>query len=211
MTSIQAIVFDMDGVLIDAKEWHYHALNRALGLFGYSISRIDHLTTFDGLPTRRKLELLSLERGLPRALHEFLNELKQLYTTEQIHLNCKPTFAHEYAISRLKAEGYKLALASNSVRNSVEHMMEKSSLLEYFDIMLSNEDVRRAKPDPEMYLTVASRLGLDPKSCLVVEDNHNGIRSAEAAGCNVLVVHDVNDVTYARVREAIDRFEGAQL
>ena len=55
MTKIKAIVFDMDGVLIDAKEWHYEALNRALGLFGYGISRYDHLSRYDGLPTRRKL------------------------------------------------------------------------------------------------------------------------------------------------------------
>jgi HAD superfamily hydrolase (TIGR01509 family) len=211
MSKIDAVIFDMDGVLIDAKEWHYRALNRALELFGYSISRIDHLTTFDGLPTRKKLELLSMERGLPRSLHEFLNQLKQLYTTEQIHVSCKPVFAHEYAISRLKAEGYKLGLASNSVRSSIELMMEKSSLAAYFDVMLSNEDVVKAKPDPEIYLTAAARLGVPPAACLVVEDNHNGIRSAEAAGCNVLVVHNVEDVNYGKLRGAIDRFEGVEV
>lgn len=65
--NIKAIFFDMDGVLIDAKEWHYEALNRALELFGMPISQVDHLTTFDGLPTRKKLEMLTLGRGLPRA------------------------------------------------------------------------------------------------------------------------------------------------
>jgi beta-phosphoglucomutase-like phosphatase (HAD superfamily) len=62
---ITAVVFDMDGVLIDAREWHYEALNRALGHFGYTISRFDHLVTYDGLPTRHKLEMLSRERGFP--------------------------------------------------------------------------------------------------------------------------------------------------
>ena len=61
---IKAVLFDMDGVLIDAKEWHYEALNRALALFGMPISRFEHLTTFDGLPTRKKLEMLSLELSL---------------------------------------------------------------------------------------------------------------------------------------------------
>ena len=60
---IKAIVFDMDGVLIEAKDWHYEALNRALRLFGYEISRYDHLVTYDGLPTSKKLEMLSLEKG----------------------------------------------------------------------------------------------------------------------------------------------------
>jgi beta-phosphoglucomutase len=84
--AIEAVVFDMDGVLIDAKDWHYEALNDALGLFGYNISRADHLSTFDGLPTRRKLEMLTQERGLPKGLHGFINDLKQQYTVDQVFL-----------------------------------------------------------------------------------------------------------------------------
>ncbi len=107
MTRIRSIIFDMDGVLIDAREWHYEALNRALGLFGMEISRYDHLTTFDGLPTRKKLQLLSLERGLSPRLHEFINEMKQRYTMELAAARCRPTFCHEFALSRLKRDGYK--------------------------------------------------------------------------------------------------------
>jgi HAD superfamily hydrolase (TIGR01509 family) len=208
---IRAVVFDMDGVLIDAKDWHYEALNRALGLFGYSISRIDHLTTFDGLPTKKKLEMLSLERGLPRGLHAFVNDLKQTYTTEITHQRCKPVFAHEYALSKLKGLGYKLAVASNSVRATVELMMEKSNLRQYIDLLISNQDVRNAKPDPEMYLTAAAGLSLPPGQCLVVEDNPNGIRAAEAAGCPVLVVHGIEDVNLTSVLAAVQRAEGGKL
>lgn len=208
MPEIKAVIFDMDGVLIDAKEWHYEALNRALALFGYTISRADHLTTFDGLPTRRKLELLSLERGLPRGLHGFINDLKQLYTTELIHQRCKPTFAHEYALSKLKGDGYKLAVASNSVRASVELMMERSNLRPYLDLLMSNQDVTRAKPDPEMYTVAVARLGLTPAECLVVEDNPHGIKAAQDSGAHVMVVHGVEEVTLANVRANIRRAEG---
>jgi len=207
---IRAVVFDMDGVLIEAKDWHYEALNRALGLFGHSISRMDHLTTFDGLPTKKKLDMLSIERGLPRGLHPFLNDLKQVYTTEITHQKCKPSFAHEYALSKLRGMGYKLAVASNSIRATVELMMEKSNLRQYLDLLVSNQDVRHAKPDPEMYLTAASGLGLTPAECLVVEDNPNGIRAAEAAGCPVLVVHGVEDVNLANVLAAVRRAEGVR-
>ncbi|MBL8861161.1 MAG: HAD family phosphatase [Planctomycetes bacterium] len=206
---IEAVVFDMDGVLIDAKEWHYHALNRALELFGYSISRADHLTTFDGLPTSRKLEILSRERELPRALHGFVNAMKQQYTVEQIHLHCKPVFTHEYTLSQLKAAGYKLGLASNSIKSTVALMMEKSRLSQYLDVMLSNQDVSHAKPHPEMYLKAAEALGTPPDRCLVVEDNEHGIKAAEAAGCQVLVVQSVLDVQLDRVLRAIARAEGA--
>lgn len=200
---IEAVVFDMDGVLIDAKDWHYHALNQALGYFGYAISRADHLSTFDGLPTRRKLEMLSIERGLPRGLHGFLNDLKQQYTIDQVHLNCRPVFVHEYALSNLKAMGYKLGLGSNSIRSTVELMMRKSNLDAYLDVMVSNEDVERAKPHPDIYLKAAAELGLRPEACLVVEDNQNGIKAAEAAGCPLLVVQSVLDVQLDRILDAI--------
>lgn len=194
-TSIKAVIFDMDGVLIDAKEWHYEALNRALGLFEFHINRYEHLVTFDGLPTRDKLAMLTKDRGLPLGLHHVINNLKQKYTMEIVHRECKPTFQHEYALSKLKARGYKLALASNSVRNSVEVMMKKSGLDRFLDAMVSNEDVKRGKPDPEMYLKATELLGMKPSECLVVEDNENGIKAARDAGCHVMVVRDVLEVT----------------
>jgi HAD superfamily hydrolase (TIGR01509 family) len=205
---IKAVVFDMDGVLIDAREWHFEALNRALGLFGYTISRVDHLTTYDGLPTKKKLEMLSVERGLPAGLHDFVNEMKQTYTQEMVHLRCKPTFAHEYALSKLKAAGYKLAVASNSVRASVELMMLRSDLARYLDAMLSNQDVTRAKPDPEMYTAAAARLGVAPSECLVVEDNVNGVKAARAAGAHVMVVRSPDDVYLANILAHVRRAEG---
>ena len=205
--TIEAVVFDMDGVLIDAKEWHYRALNRALEHFGYAISRAEHLSTFDGLPTTRKLEMLSQEKGLPRDLHRFLNELKQQYTIEQVHLNCKPLFAHEYTLSNLKARGYKLGVASNSIRSTVKLMMKKSNLESYFDVMLSNEDVHQPKPDSEIYLKAAEMLKVRPADCLVVEDNFNGIKSAEAAGCPLYVVQSVLDVQLDLLLLAIRRAE----
>src|ERR1700733_1488983 len=108
MARIRAVIFDMDGVLINAKDWHFEALNKALALFGFQVSRFDHLVTYDGLPTRRKLEMLTLEHGLPKGLHQFINELKQLYTLEFVYARCKPIFTHEYALSRLRADGYRL-------------------------------------------------------------------------------------------------------
>ena len=183
---IKAVIFDMDGVLIDAKEWHYEALNRALALFGYSISRYDHLVTFDGLPTSRKLEMLTVERGLPRSLHGFINEMKQRYTMEYVFTRCKPMFIHQYALSRLKAEGIHLALASNSVRSTVDMMMEKSDLDQYLDFKLSNQDVTKAKPDPEIYNETCKRLGIDKKDILVVEDSPYGIEAAKSAGLKVV-------------------------
>jgi HAD superfamily hydrolase (TIGR01509 family) len=199
MNGISGIVFDMDGVLIDAKDWHFEALNRALSLFGFEINRYEHLVTFDGLPTKKKLEVLSRDRGLPGKLHNFIGDLKQAYTIELIFRNCKPMFQHEYALARLKQGGFKLALASNSIRRTIELMMERANLLSFFDLIVSNQDVKEPKPHPEMYLKTAASLNIRPAECLVVEDNEKGFAAAEAAGCHVLRVGSVHDVSYDRI------------
>jgi beta-phosphoglucomutase len=196
---VKAIIFDMDGVLIDAKDWHYEALNKSLALFGYNISRYDHLVTYDGLPTKRKLEMLTVERGLPVGLHRFINEMKQIYTMEMVYSRCKPVFYHEYAMSKLKAQGYRLVVASNSVRSTVDLMMEKSNLLPYLEFTLSSEDVSNAKPDPEIYTKAVGLLGLEPVECLVVEDNQNGVRAAQAAGTHLMRVDNIEDVTLTNI------------
>ena len=204
---IKAILFDMDGVLIEAKDWHYESLNQALGVFGMPISRYDHLTNFDGLPTKKKLEMLSLEYGLPVELHSFLNTLKQRFTHEIVQRKCRPLFIHENALSKLKSLGYKMAVCSNSVRHSVELMMDKSSLMPYLDLLISNEDVVEGKPSPEMYLKAMSDLDVSPEECLILEDNPNGIRAAKASGGHLMIINEVYDVNIEAILKRIGEIE----
>ncbi|WP_432519356.1 HAD family hydrolase [Kineococcus sp. SYSU DK006] len=201
--SVKAVIFDMDGVLVDAREWHYEALNAALGHFGLAISRFDHLVTYDGLPTRTKLEMLSVEQGLPTGLHPFINNLKQQFTMETVARECRPTFAHEYALNRLRQDGYRLAVASNSIRPTIEAMLSRARLLPLFEVVTSADDVVRGKPDPEIYCKTLRSLDLDPADVLVVEDNDKGIAAARAAGCRVLPVSDPSGVTHERIAAAI--------
>jgi len=208
MTKIKAVLFDMDGVLIEAKDWHFEAMNKALGLFGLNISRYDHLVTYDGLPTQIKLEMLSVEQGLPVALHEFINEMKQIYTIQLVHALCKPVFHHEYALSKLKDKGYKIGVCSNSVINSVRIMMEKSSLINYLDFYLSAQDVKNPKPEPDMYIAAMEKLNLKPEECMIIEDNENGIKAAKASGAWVMQVEKVDEVNFDNIMDNIKRYEG---
>ncbi|PHM66419.1 HAD family phosphatase [Xenorhabdus sp. KJ12.1] len=207
---IRAIIFDMDGVLIEAKDWHYEALNKSLGLFGLEITPHEHLTVYDGLPTKYKLMMFSREKGLSKLLHDFINEMKQQYTMDMVHKFCRPMFHHEYALSTLKQEGYKLAVASNSIKDSVEVMLDKAKLLCYLDFFISNQDVNEVKPDPEMYNLSIYKMGLIPEECLIVEDNENGVRAAKASGAHVLEVRTVYDVTYDNIKNKIYEIENAQ-
>jgi HAD superfamily hydrolase (TIGR01509 family) len=207
MSRIKAVIFDMDGVLIEAKDWHYDALNQAIRLFGMEISRYDHLVTYDGLPTRKKLEMLSMERGLPRQLHEFINEMKQIYTLEIAFAKCRPVFHHQFALAQLRKTGYKMAVCSNSVRQTIDLMLERADLARFMEFWLSNEDVSQSKPHPEIYQKAIARFGLAPEECLIVEDNVNGIKAARASGAHLLQVRDTHDVNHENITARIAAIE----
>ena len=207
---IKAIIFDMDGVLIDAKEWHYLALNKALKIFGFEINKYDHISTFDGLPTKKKLEMLTTDKGLPLNLHRIISDLKQKYTVDLININCKPVFKHEYALARLKNEGYKVVVASNSIKSTIELMMKKSNLYNYLDFYLSNEDVANPKPNPEIYNKAISTLNLKPNECIIFEDNQNGIIAAKESQANLVIVKDTNDISYENIKQHILEIEGGK-
>lgn len=202
-----SIIFDLDGVLVDATEWHYVALNRALALFGYEVSRYEHLSAYNGLPTGKKLAMLSIEKGLPPALHQIIGQLKQVYTREEILTKCRPVFATEYMISRLKREGYQLAICSNAVSESVELMARQSGVYDYFDFVLSNEDVAKPKPDPEIYLKAIARLGCVSSDVVIVEDAPHGIEAARLSGAHVCEVTGFRDVDYFRIKRFVDQVE----
>ena len=161
------------------------------------------------LPTRKKLQMLSVEKGLPTALHPMLSRLKQVYTRDEILTRCRPVFEKEYMLSRLRAEGYRLAVCSNSIRESLAMMIHQSGLDEYFEFLVSNEDVSRPKPDPEIYQAAIARMAVEPSATLIVEDSPHGLEAARRSGAHVCQVGGFTDVDYFRVRAAIDRAERA--
>jgi len=190
--TVEAVIFDMDGVLIDAKDWHFEALNYALQLFGQNINYDDHLNRFDGLPTKTKLNILNEENGLPPALHPLINAIKQEKTLRLAAQYCYPKPNLLTIFSYLKNQNYKIGLATNSVKKTTEAMMKYSGLLQYFDVVLTNEDVSNPKPDPQIYLSACEKLRVEPRNALVFEDNQHGIESATRAGCKVSVVIEPN-------------------
>ncbi|NBT35910.1 MAG: HAD family phosphatase [Betaproteobacteria bacterium] len=206
---VKAIIFDMDGVLIEAKEWHYMALNQALGLFGFGISRNDHEHRFDGLPTRTKLQSLSQETSLPTALHGFINRMKQHYTVELARQHLRPNNVHLHALKALRSEGYRLGVASNSIRATIDLMMAISGLQPHLDFILSNEDVRNPKPSPDIYLKAIALMRAAPEECLVLEDHPYGWQAATTAGAHLLKISAAGEVTYGNIRGAIDAIESA--
>ncbi|MEM4137226.1 MAG: HAD family phosphatase [Candidatus Anstonellaceae archaeon] len=205
---IEAILFDLDGVLVDATELHYMALNKALSIFGYEISREEHELIYNGLPTIKKLEILNKTKGFPKSLIQFVNEIKQAYTLRMIEDYCNPDYEKILMLNRLKKEGYKLAVCSNAVRKSVELMLQKTALIKYFDIILSNQDVTKPKPDPEIYLKAFEVLKIKPENSIIIEDASHGIAAAKASGAYVMEVSGYSDVNYDSIKNFIKKLEG---
>jgi len=192
--TIKAVVFDMDGVLVDARDWHYEALNYALEPFGMEISRSDHENRFNGMTTRAKLALLTQERNLPVELHGLISRVKQDRTLRIAAARCFPNVHHLILINRLKSLGIKIGVYTNSVRETSEYMLRHSEILPLLDCLITNEDVPRSKPAPDGYLKICERLGHDPSETLVIEDGDYGVQAAESAGCVVVRVAEPKDV-----------------
>ncbi len=192
---IDTVLFDMDGVLIDATEWHYDALNEALEIFGFEIGREEHLARFNGMTTRKKLEILSREKGLPRELHEIISEVKQDRTLRIAARKCFPTAAHLILLSTLKNQGIKVGVVTNSIRMTTEFMLQYSGVAKFLDVLVTNEDVENPKPAPDGYLLAMKKLGSNPANTMVVEDGMHGIQAAKAAGARVVEVKDPGDVS----------------
>jgi HAD superfamily hydrolase (TIGR01509 family) len=192
------IIFDLDGVLIETKELHFKAFNEALD-DKYKISLSEHLSIYDGLKTTQKLDLLTKKKGLPKEDHAKVWEKKQKITLEQLQ-SIKPNEALIDCFHKLSQEGYKIACCSNSIRKTVLTILHKLCIIHYFDLIISNEDVKNGKPHPEMYWQAISKFSLSPKEVLIIEDSPNGLLAAQLSGASVFQVKSTNDVTYSNIK-----------
>ncbi len=205
---IKVIIFDHDGTLCDSRDIHYTSLNQALLIFGkeYVISKEEHLSTFDGLNTTKKLNMLTEKRRLPKDLHNKIWELKQYYTLKEIE-KTEEDKRLQSILCELKSEGYKLYVASNSIRDTIELMLIKKGIRQYFEAIYSNQDVDRPKPNPEIYLRCMIEAGVGPDNTLIVEDSHIGRKAALASGAHLCPVIDSNDVTYEKIKSYLDVYD----
>jgi HAD superfamily hydrolase (TIGR01509 family) len=197
------IIFDLDGVLVEAKNIHFDALNRALGK-KYEINWEEHLSIYDGLKTNQKLEILTERKGLSRDMYKKIWDDKQKYTSEEL-LNIVESDDLKTCIQKLSDEGYKLAVCSNSIKKTVLIVLSKLGIIQNFDLILSNEDVINSKPHPEIYWKAMSKLGFIPEETLIVEDSPYGLLAASRSRADILRVNSPKDVTYENIKNRINK------
>lgn len=205
--NIKLVIFDLDGVLVDSREHHFLALNRALAEVDnrYVISPKEHLQLFDGLSTQRKLDLLTAQRGLDRQLHPFIWEKKQQLTFEVIDEVLEPNPRIVELFQKLKADGLKIYVCSNSIRETVKLILLKLNLMKYVDYFISNQDVISPKPHPEMYWLAMIKEKVLPKETLIVEDSYVGRTAAISSGASLCAVKSPAEVTVAKIYQDMQR------
>lgn len=202
---IKLIIFDLDGVLVDARELHYKALNGALKSFNdtYVINRDEHLSTYDGLPTTKKLKMLTENKGLPEELYNDIWKVKQEETLRIIKTEMSYDNKMRFILERLKNDGFIICVASNSIRETLKMMLVKKGLIEYIDFYYSNQDVKNPKPNTEMYMRCMIKAGVNPKETLIIEDSHIGRQAVINSGAFLCAVKNTDDVDYEKIKKSI--------
>lgn len=202
-------IFDLDGVLIESRELHYHALNDALASVDpkFIITREEHLSTYDGMSTSSKLKLLAETKGLPASQFTYVWEQKQKATIVQLKKHISKSDQLVAICDYLRSRGYKIAVASNSIRETIRVSLLCLGIMEYVDYVMSNEDVKRTKPYPEMYWQCMIALNAIPRTTIIAEDSHIGRQGAIDSGAILLPIQDSFDLTLDKVKSAVEAQE----
>lgn len=209
MKTNRLCIFDLDGVLLDSRELHYYALNEALKKVDerFIITREEHLSKYDGLNTTKKLKMLTEDKGLPVNCYDQVWQDKQTATFDLIRKFPRDDKLISY-FKRLKEQNIKIAVASNSIRETVKLSLISIGVIEYVDVYVSNEDVSRTKPFPEMYWQAMTKLNCLPKNTVIVEDSHIGRQGAIDSGSHLIPVKDPDDLTFDKIDDIIDTLNG---
>ena len=204
-------IFDLDGVLIDSRELHFHALNDALCKVGeeYVISREEHLSLYDGLNTTKKLKMLTERKGLSPSYYDQIWKDKQSSTFDLIRKIESDERIRKHML-RLKENDIKIAVASNSIRETIKLSLLQIGVMDLVDFYVSNEDVLRTKPFPEMYWKCMTALNALPRTTVIIEDSHIGRQGALDSCAHLAPVKDCDDLTEEKIDEVIDTLNGVK-
>jgi HAD superfamily hydrolase (TIGR01509 family) len=206
MKNLKLVIFDLDGVLVDACEWHRIALNEALkDVCDYEISHEDHERIFNGIPTRVKLEKLTEMGKIPKSCHEEIYQIKQKKTVQIIKSRSKIRSEKIEMIESLKRNrGLTVCCFTNSIRKTADLMLKTSGVFDLLDMIVTNQDVKNPKPNPEGYLKILSHFNISPTDAIIVEDSPKGIEAAILSGCKVIGVSGADQVTLEIFEEFLE-------
>jgi HAD superfamily hydrolase (TIGR01509 family) len=202
---IKLVIFDMDGVLVDACDWHKIALNEALlEVSGYTISEDDHIKYYNGLPTKVKLRRM-VELGFIAENHvNKIYNVKQQKTKEIIIHHASVDQGKMDLMRWIKEQNIHIACFTNSIRETAYMMLDKIGVVDSLELLVTNQDVISPKPSPEGYNKILNHFGVTPAEAIIVEDSPKGIQAAKETGCSVMQVKNAKEVVIKNLEEFIN-------
>lgn len=199
MQNIKSLIFDLDGVLVDTKEIHFNALNKAFKQcnINYQISIQDHIKIFDGLPTLEKLKILKKKKIIQEKNFKKIIKHKNIFTESEIS---KIKFDKKtFKILEAFSKKYKIGIASNAIRETLDACIKKLKIKKFLSYTISNSEVKFPKPHPEIYLKCFVNMGLKPSEALIIEDSHAGRVAALESGANLLPIKEIKSLSKSKI------------
>ncbi len=193
---LRAIIFDFDGVLVDTEKLHYQAFNRIFEQFNFQVTTQEYYDRFLGLSDKELLQVVARERNLPIAGKEF----KQLLTEKarifkKLAETLAPVIAGVPQLLKMLADNkISMAICSGALLSEIKMILKGAGLLAYFDAIVSAEQVKKGKPNPEGFLLALKLLNkkslptIQPQDCVVIEDSHWGLEAARNGGMHPVAI-----------------------
>lgn len=188
---MKAVIFDMDGVIIDSEPIHFEVDMQTMRDLGFDISS-EELEKYVGTTNEYMFSDLKNKYNIKQSIEEVINYKVELTKKKVIQSDLEPIEGIKELLVDLKNKNISTAIASSSPRNFIDVVVSKFNLQDYFNFIVSGEEVHNGKPAPDVYIETAKKLGLPPEECTVIEDSRNGVLAAKAAGMKCIGFQNVN-------------------
>lgn len=183
--NIKAVIFDMDGVITDTQPLHNKTNAEVLQSYGIPLTEED-LSKFAGIPNKEIFPDLFKKYNIKSDPNKAVLEKWRLITKRTKKV--RPISGVLNFIKNLHGNNFKLALASSSTENFINHILNSLKIKHFFTIIINGDEIKKGKPNPDIFLKAAEKLNVSPLNCLVLEDSPNGIKAAKSAGMKCIAI-----------------------
>lgn len=189
-TGIAAVVFDMDGTLLDTEPLYREAMFAACAELGFAMTEDLH-TAQIGIPNDGAKELFMAEYGAAFPYERFHTRMHAIMAELEAERGVSHKPGVRDLLALLKARGVPAAVVTSTARPAAPDRLARAGILDMFEVVITRSDTQKGKPHPEPFLAAAARLGVAPEDCLALEDSPNGVRAAKSAGMMTVMVPDL--------------------
>lgn len=188
---MRAVIFDMDGVIIDSEPIHFQVDMKTMKDLGCRIT-VEELNKYVGTTNEYMLTEIKKNYKITQSIEEIIKYKVEI--TKKIILECdlEPLEGIRALLQELKNNNIPAAIASSSPRDLIDVVVSKFQLKDYFSYIVSGEEVEEGKPAPDVYIKTSEKLGIKPKDCVVIEDSKNGVLAAKKAGMKCIGFQNLN-------------------